>query len=80
MTSSSGTRKILALFVAMVTLAGAVAFLFVSLTRPVPVASASLGPEWQCHRTAFILTTCRKIVYTEPVVENSHHPICLRRA
>ncbi len=80
MTGTSGTRKTLALFVALVTLAGAVAFLFVSLTRPVPVASASLGAEWQCHKTAFILTTCRRTVPTEPVVETPQHRICLRRA
>ena len=80
MTSSSGTRKTLALFVAIVTLAGAVAFGLVSVTRPTPFSSATLGAEWQCHRTAFIMTTCRRAVRTEPVVVNSIHPICLRRA
>jgi Na+/H+-dicarboxylate symporter len=80
MTGTSGTRKTLRLFIAMVTLAGAVAFLAVSLTRPVPVANASLGAEWQCHKTAFILTTCRRTVPTEPVVKTSQHRICWRQA
>ena len=82
MTGTSRTRKTLTLFVALVTLAGAVAFLAISLTRPVPVANASLGAEWQCHKTAFILTTCRRIAYTQPVVESSEQRriFCLRRA
>ena len=30
----------------------------VALTRPKPIDSAVLGSEWQCHKTAFLITTC----------------------
>ena len=30
----------------------------VALTRPKPIDSAVLGSEWQCHQTAFVITTC----------------------
>ena len=30
----------------------------VALTRPKPIDSAVLGSEWQCHKTAFVITTC----------------------
>jgi len=30
----------------------------VALTRPKPIDSALLGSEWQCHKTAFVITTC----------------------
>jgi hypothetical protein len=30
----------------------------VALTRSKPSDSAVLGPEWQCHTTAFVITTC----------------------
>jgi hypothetical protein len=46
------------------TLIGAVAcvvvLLSIGLTAHVPVASTALGPEWQCSRVAFVLTTCTR--------------------
>ena len=36
----------------------ALAGVAVALTRPKPIDSAVLGPEWQCHKTAFVITTC----------------------
>jgi len=39
---------------AMVVLAGVV----FALGRPKPIESAMLGPNWQCSRTAFVITTC----------------------
>ena len=30
----------------------------VALTRSKPIDSAVLGSEWQCHKTAFVITTC----------------------
>jgi hypothetical protein len=30
----------------------------VALTRPKSIDSAVLGSEWQCHETAFVITTC----------------------
>ena len=37
-----------------------VALLSIGLTAHEPVASAALGPEWQCSRLAFVLTTCSR--------------------
>ncbi|MCC8974434.1 hypothetical protein [Bradyrhizobium brasilense] len=30
------------------------------VAAPRPVSSAALGSEWQCSKTAFVLTTCRQ--------------------
>ena len=30
----------------------------VALTRSKSIGSAVLGSEWQCHQTAFVITTC----------------------
>ena len=30
----------------------------VALTRSKSIDSAVLGSEWQCHKTAFVITTC----------------------
>lgn len=30
----------------------------VALTRSESIDSAVLGSEWQCHKTAFVITTC----------------------
>ena len=37
-----------------------VAYLSLMLASPEPVSSAALGPEWQCSRVAFVLTTCSR--------------------
>jgi hypothetical protein len=42
------------------TLAGAAAFLWIAVAYPKPVAVAELGAEWQCHRTAFVRTSCSR--------------------
>jgi hypothetical protein len=36
----------------------ALAWVVVVLTRPKPIDSAMLGSEWECHETAFVITTC----------------------
>ena len=36
----------------------ALAGVAVALTRPRPIDSAVLGSDWQCHKTAFVITTC----------------------
>ena len=38
----------------------ALAGVAVALTRPKPIDSAVLGPEWQCHKTSFVITTCAR--------------------
>ena len=36
----------------------ALAGVAVALTRSESIDSAVLGAEWQCHKTAFVITTC----------------------
>ncbi|MBR0818092.1 hypothetical protein [Bradyrhizobium liaoningense] len=57
--------KALAIAVAVVALTG-VALL---LARPKPIESAVLGADWECTRTAFLLTTCAP--RATPAVETS---------
>jgi hypothetical protein len=46
--------KVLAIAVAVAVLAGAALL----LGSPQPIESAVLGADWECTRTAFVLTTC----------------------
>jgi hypothetical protein len=46
--------KVLAIAVAVAVLAGATLL----LGSPQPIESAVLGADWECTRTAFVLTTC----------------------
>ena len=46
--------KVLAITFVIAALAGGA----VALTRPKSIDSAVLGSEWQCHQTAFVITTC----------------------
>ena len=41
--------------------------------RPKPIDSAVLGSEWQCHETAFVITTCalRTQRQAAPVLETA---------
>ena len=50
---------------ATVILAGAA----IGLVRPKPIENAVLGAEWQCSRTAFVVTTCAR--QTVPAVQSS---------
>jgi hypothetical protein len=80
MTSHIWTRKGLMLSVAIVTLAAIAAALSIGLAYPEPVSSAALGPDWQCTRLAFVLTTCRRMVRAEPALASSREdPACPRR-
>ena len=54
MTFSPPGLKVLATSFVIAALAGGA----VALTRPKPIDSAVLGSEWQCHKTAFVITTC----------------------
>ena len=81
----SWTRKQLALIAATAAFASAAAWLSLGSTQASP--NSSLGPDWQCSRTALIVTTCSRIRHAEPVVRNikpaihgaRKEPICLRR-
>ena len=54
------TRRRIALLAAIVVLASGTAFASVSLARSKPVENAVLSDQWQCTRTAMILTVCTK--------------------
>lgn len=81
MTTHSWIRRGLALSVAIATLAAVAAAFSIGLTAsPDPVASAALGPDWQCTRLAFVVTTCSRTVRTEAASASwSKDPPCPRR-
>jgi hypothetical protein len=51
------TRRLRTLVIANALAAAAV--LLVAVAGPRPVSSAALGSEWQCSKTALVVTTCR---------------------
>ena len=55
------TRKTLVLAAATVALACVIGFAAIGVSYPEPVASATLGPDWQCSRLAFVFTTCSRV-------------------
>ncbi|KJC59926.1 hypothetical protein UP10_14640 [Bradyrhizobium sp. LTSPM299] len=55
------SRKAVVLATVVVTCACLVAFVAFSLASPEQVSSAALGPDWQCSRVAFVLTTCSRV-------------------
>ncbi|MBR0741122.1 hypothetical protein JQ581_29745 [Bradyrhizobium liaoningense] len=65
MTISRLTLKALALTLVVAALVGAT-LLF---ARPQPIESAVLGADWECTRTAFVVTTCAPRAI--PAVETS---------
>ncbi|MBR0797577.1 hypothetical protein JQ615_19500 [Bradyrhizobium jicamae] len=42
-------------------LAAGACFCWLAVAGPAPVANAALGSDWQCSKTAFVLTTCRPL-------------------
>lgn len=54
MTISRLTLKALAIGAVLASVTGAAML----LARPQPVESVVLGTDWECTRTAFVLTTC----------------------
>jgi hypothetical protein len=69
MTFSRLNLRVVAITAATLTLAGVA----VGLARPRPIESAMLGAEWQCSRTAFVVTSCapRPQQHAIPAVETS---------
>ena len=61
MTRNWWTPKNLIFVAAVVSLACVVAFVAIGLAHPEPVSSATLGPDWQCSRLAFVWTTCTRL-------------------
>jgi hypothetical protein len=53
--------------IAIVALGCALALLSIQLMRSKPLSTAGLGVEWQCSKTAGILTVCTKSLHTGAV-------------
>lgn len=68
MTISRLSLKALAVTFALVAVAGTALL----LARPQHIESAVLGADWECTRTAFVLTTCApRAQQATPAVETS---------
>jgi hypothetical protein len=73
------TRKALVIAAVVVVIACAIGFAGAGLSRPEPVASAALGPDWQCSRLAFLFTTCSRVKHSQAVpVLVAKIPVCGR--
>jgi hypothetical protein len=73
------TRKNVVLAVAIVSLVCAIVFFAPGLSRPEPVLSAALGPDWQCSRLAFVFTTCSRVKHSRSTpVRLAKIPVCGR--
>ena len=73
------TRKFLVLAAAAVALIFAMGFAATGLSQPEPVASAALGPDWQCSRLAFVFTTCSRVKHSQSTpVRLAKMPVCSR--
>lgn len=57
--------------IATVALGCALALLSIQLMRPKPLSIAGLGVEWQCSKTAGILTICTKSRQAGPAFDSS---------
>jgi hypothetical protein len=80
MNGSSRNRK--ALWIIGAALACAGVALSIGIAYPTPVPNGTLGAEWECHRSAAIMTTCRKVSHAQPTIHRSHpsHLMETRRA
>ncbi|WP_027574499.1 hypothetical protein [Bradyrhizobium sp. WSM1743] len=68
MTISRPSLKALAVALALASVAGAALL----LARPQPIESAVLGADWECTRTALVLTSCApRVQEAIPAVETS---------
>jgi hypothetical protein len=62
MTGSSRNRN--ALLVIGTAVACAAVALTVGIASPRSISNPTLGAEWECHRSAGIVTTCRRLGHT----------------
>jgi hypothetical protein len=65
MTGPSHNRK--ALILIALVLSGAALALTIGFAYPTPVTNTALGADWQCHRSAGIVTTCHRISHAQPM-------------
>ena len=78
MTGPSWNRKVLILVAGLLSCA-AIA-LTVGFAYPTPVANSALGADWQCHRSAGIVTTCNRVSHAAPMIHRtSGQPVLPRR-
>ena len=78
MTNPSRKRKVFILIAAVVSCAAAA--LTIGIAFPTPVANPALGADWQCHRSAGIMTTCQRVSHAAPSAHRSIvQPVALRR-
>lgn len=69
-------RRLLVLSAVIGVLSGAVVL---AGTTPEPVASATLGPEWQCNRLIFVFTSCSRVNHTRLThIRAAKIPVCGR--
>jgi hypothetical protein len=79
MPSSWWTRKYLVVAAGIIALACASSVAAFGLSTPEPVASAALGPEWQCSRLIFVFTTCSRIKHSQArAFRFAKIPVCER--
>jgi hypothetical protein len=57
--------KSLVLAAAAIVLTCAFGLAAFGLSTPEPLASAALGPDWQCSRLVFVFTTCSRIKHSQ---------------
>jgi hypothetical protein len=69
MTGSSRNRNVL--LVAGTALACAAVALTVGVASPRPISNPMLGAEWECHRSAGILTTCKHLTRAAPLTHRT---------
>ena len=69
MTGPSQSRKSFILVVAA--LSCATLAVSIGVAYPRPVANSALGADWQCHRSAGILTTCHRVSHAAPATHRS---------
>lgn len=74
------TRRSLVLAAAAVALASAIGVYATGVSYPEPVARATLGPDWECTRLAFVFTTCSRAKHTEATmpVRMAKSAVCTR--
>jgi hypothetical protein len=73
------TRRSLVLTAAAVALASAIGVFATGVSYPEPVARATLGPDWECKRLAFVFTTCSRTKHTEAMhVRLARSAVCGR--
>jgi hypothetical protein len=45
--------------------------LTIGVASPKPVSNPMLGAEWECHRSAGILTTCKHLTHAAPLTHRT---------